>query len=81
MGNVKKKTFICEICNSHFKRKSDLAWHISSVHEGKKLFRCEMCQKNFTRKNTLTQHKATVHEGKNHSIVIFVTTDVLKRVV
>ena len=64
MENVKKKSFQCEICNSHFTTKGSLKPHISSVHEGKKLFRCEMCEKNFARRNNLTKHMATVHEGK-----------------
>ena len=77
MENVRKKSFICEICNDHFTRKSNLNIHISSAHEEKKLFRCEICEKNFAKKNNLTQHLATVHEGKSHLNVTFVTIAVL----
>ena len=64
MQREKKKSFKCEICNSHFTQKGKLKLHSSSVHEGKKQVRCEMCGKSFQQKTSLTRHIATVHEGK-----------------
>ena len=76
MEKDEKKSFKCEICYSHFKQKSSLKSHISSVHkEEKKQVRCEMCGQSFQQKCSLTRHIAEVHEGKK-----YVTTVVHKRV-
>ena len=58
MEKDKKKSFKCEICDSHFKQNQSLESHISSVHEDQELFRCEICGK------SLSGHIAAVHEGK-----------------
>ena len=36
----RKKTFGCEICGKSFTEKTNLAAHISAIHEGKKQFKC-----------------------------------------
>ena len=64
MENLIEKSFKCEICNSHFARKSSLKRHISSVHEAYKPFKCEVCDFSSSQKNTLNTHVASVHEEK-----------------
>ena len=64
MEEDKKKSFKCEICDSHFKQNRGLKYHISSVHEEKKQVMCQICGKTFQHKKSLSGHIATTHEGK-----------------
>ena len=64
MVNVLKKSFMCEICESHFKQRSNLNRHISSVHEGNKAFKCKICDYSCSEKSDLKIHVASAHEGK-----------------
>ena len=75
-----KKTVECEICSKSLSNKTQLARHISAIHEGKKPFKCAICDYSSSRKGDMKRHVESVHEGKSHSSVTFVTTAVLKRV-
>ena len=60
----RKKPFKCELCNHSFDLKSELQYHVASVHEVKRPFNCELCDHSFDLKGKLHQHVASVHEGK-----------------
>ena len=79
MEKWKKKSFQCEICDSHFKQKRSLKSHVSSVHEGKPPFKCEICDYRCSRKGNMKRHVESVHGGKNSLNATFVITSVHKR--
>ena len=72
MEKLKKKSFQCEICNSHFKQKHGLKSHISSVHEGKKPFQCDLCDYSCSQKGHMKIHVAAIHEKISHLNVVYV---------
>ena len=47
-------------CN--FQVKSNLTYHIKTVHEGIKPFKCEYCDKKFGKKSAVKPHVANKHE-------------------
>ena len=60
---VMDKTFQCDKCNSFFKSKQNMKWHMESVHEGKKQFQCSICSASLAQKFDLKRHMESVHEG------------------
>ena len=58
------KTFRCDICDKSIKNKTNLANHISAVHEGYKPFQCDICDYSSSRKSNLKRHVEIVHVGK-----------------
>ena len=57
------KPFDCKLCDTKFRSKSGLWYHISSIHEEKRLVKCNLCD-NKLEKSGLKKHIAIVHEGK-----------------
>ena len=58
--NAQKKN----VCQAIFQKKSSLATHIATVHEGKKAFKCSICDFNCLLKGAMTSHIASVHEKR-----------------
>ena len=58
------KPFECNICDTRFYQKNNLADHISMVHEENRPNKCEICDFATFHKNDLNRHILTVHEGK-----------------
>ena len=56
----------CDQCDQTFNRRSNLARHISVVHDkdktSKKSFMCTFCEKEFARKDALSQHIKSKHK-------------------
>ncbi|KAJ5690827.1 hypothetical protein N7462_005219 [Penicillium macrosclerotiorum] len=50
-----QRTFSCERCTKHFKRKADLKRHFGSVHLGIRKHSCEWCALRFDRGDKLTR--------------------------
>ena len=58
-----EKTFICEICNNKFSKKSSIKQHVATVH-GNKSFKCKVCNASFLRNRDMKRHNARVHKGQ-----------------
>jgi len=59
---ISSSTLSCEICQTTFKKRKNLAEHIRFVHEKEKNFCCEFCPKKFARSAALKTHIADIHE-------------------
>jgi hypothetical protein len=54
----------CERCTPRkaFAFHSDLAVHISAVHDGLRAFQCKICKRRFSRRSHLVSHGSAVHQ-------------------
>ena len=75
-----KKSFKCDICDYSCSQKDHMKTHIESVHEKKKTFKSDICYYRFSYKNVWKTHKQSM-KIRSNSNVIFVTTELLKRVI
>ncbi|XP_068083887.1 zinc finger protein 182 [Anabrus simplex] len=57
-----ERPYYCELCNSTFKRRSNLRNHMV-VHSGERPFSCDLCNKKFTQKSALLIH-TRLHTGE-----------------
>ena len=53
------------MCGKSFHKKSYLAQHIASIHEGTAKYPCEQCGKIFKAKEAVRRHQKYAHEGLN----------------
>ena len=58
--NGQNTEVVCEICSKGFPQKSQLYWHILTVHDNEEQ-KCDLCNSTFQDKNELTIHKSMVH--------------------
>ena len=58
--NGQNTEVVCEICSKGFPQKSQLYWHILTVHDNEEQ-KCDLCNSTFQNKNELTNHKSMVH--------------------
>ena len=63
ISDIRKKKFLCSLCNAEFKNKTDLGSHVRTVHKGKKAFVCRMCKnpKTFETEGSLNRHIKEAH--------------------
>ena len=61
--------FVCSICETKFKLKSELRMHVNTLHEGKG-FKCSSCPALFDFNSNLKEHFKSVH-GKKKSFECF----------
>ena len=43
LGQKRKKTFKCELCQYFSFQRDSLQFHLAKIHEGEKPFKCEFC--------------------------------------
>ena len=55
--------FICDQCDSKYKRKDHLKMHIESQHSEKKKISCHICGKEYTNKQNLMRHVKLKHKN------------------
>ena len=60
----RKKTYMCNDCNTRFARKADMQMPFSSIHERKRPHKCSMCSANFARKQELNKHIEVLHSSQ-----------------
>ena len=53
----------CDICEDRFETKSDLASHVSSIHNESKP-KCTICNQIFLQENHFAKHMRDVHDQK-----------------
>ena len=58
--NGQNTEVVCEICSKGFPQKSQLYWHILTVHDNEEQ-KCDLCNSTFQDKNELIIHKSMVH--------------------
>mmetsp|Transcript_12431 Transcript_12431/g.25298 ORF Transcript_12431/g.25298 Transcript_12431/m.25298 type:complete len:295 (-) Transcript_12431:130-1014(-) len=59
-----RQTFVCEICDKEFDRKSNMNKHIRHVHEKLRPYICRLCGKKFGQKSSIDKHVIVVHEKR-----------------
>ena len=62
MNNSSFRSFVCELCNKAFSRKTHVVQHIKLVHEKVRDFSCDYCGKKFGEKHKRNLHQKAVHE-------------------
>eukprot|EP00181_Compsopogon_caeruleus_P003845 CAMPEP_0184690446 /NCGR_PEP_ID=MMETSP0312-20130426/31234_1 /TAXON_ID=31354 /ORGANISM="Compsopogon coeruleus, Strain SAG 36.94" /LENGTH=283 /DNA_ID=CAMNT_0027147943 /DNA_START=1336 /DNA_END=2188 /DNA_ORIENTATION=+ len=65
-----RQTFVCEICDKEFDRKSNMNKHIRHVHEKLRPYICRLCGKKFGQKSSIDKHVIVVHEKRRITNVI-----------
>lgn len=55
------KRFVCELCDSRFRRQEHLKRHYRCLHTQDKPFECKKCDKKFSRSDNLAHHYAVIH--------------------
>ena len=55
--------FLCDQCDSKYKRKDHLKMHIESQHSDKKKISCDICGKEYTNKQILMRHVKSKHSN------------------
>ena len=66
--------FVCNVCNNSFKKKDNLARHMSYNRVkvlGKKIFKCNKCSTLLCRKDALLRHKSNCNNNKERVIELF----------
>ena len=58
------RTFLCDVCNSSFKRQSGERVHKKEFHINEKLIVCDICGKTFVTDDKLKRH-TRIHTGEN----------------
>ena len=53
-----------KLCNTPFRRITDLKRHESSIHDKKEVIYCPTCNKKFARKDGFKRHTTRAHTGK-----------------
>lgn len=61
-----ERSYICEICQNSFRKRSNLVKHTKLVHLGERNFACTepSCNKVFGQKSNLNSHVKAVHRGE-----------------
>ena len=61
---MKKKFYVCDICDSKFRSKPVMNQHFSEAHEGKKSLVCIVCDSSSSDRKALNRHIINVHDGE-----------------
>ena len=60
--SMRKKPYVCLICDYSFAQNIALKKHKESVHEQDKQHKCSICEQTYSRKDNLELHVRRFHE-------------------